>query len=91
LGLCGVAYLLSRSQVQVMLFSKDSNNIIVTDLSRRGHPGNLVLCNETGEVFASQNRAAQAMGINASELSKNIRGLVSDAGGFTFTKLGEAS
>ena len=68
-----------------------SNNTVITDLPRRGHPGYNVRCLETGEVFASQNRAAQVMGVNRGELSKNVRGLSAAAGGFHFQRLGEAS
>src|SRR6478735_9319706 len=43
-------------------------------LVRRGHPGNVILCIETGEKFASQNRAAQALGISSSNLSQHLKG-----------------
>lgn len=71
-------------------YRSPTSNLVITQLVRRGHPGNLVLCKETGEVFASQNRAADAMGINKFELSEHVRGLRDSAGGKTFEKLGEA-
>ncbi len=67
-----------------------TQNIIQTALSRRGHPGNLILCNETGEVFASQARAAAAMNIWPSNLSSHLNGKNDSVGGYTFTNLGEA-
>lgn len=67
-----------------------STNVVVTQLQRRGHPGNLVRCNETGEVFASQQRAAEAMGINPGTLSSHLNGKYDSAQGLTFERLGEA-
>lgn len=64
------------------------NNITVA-LVRRGHPGNQILCNQTGEVFASQMRAAKANGISPSSLSEHLRGLKDDVNGLTFENLGE--
>ena len=71
-------------------YKSSAVNVVIAELARRGHPGNLVKCNETGEVFASQNRAAEALGIFASDLSRHLRGKSAHAGGYTFEKLGEA-
>ena len=60
-------------------------------LERRGHPGNMILCNETGEIFASQNRAAAANELSASLLSQHLAGKFPTAKGMTFTDLGEAA
>ena len=59
----------------------------VNVLTRRGHAGNVVRCVETGETFASQNRAAQLLGLNKFEVSKHIRGLQDDVEGFHFEKI----
>lgn len=69
------------------------SKIITTDvnLTRRGHPGNVIKCNETGEIFASQRRAAQAMGLSNIELYNQLAGRAEKAKGYTFEKLGEAS
>ena len=56
-------------------------------LTRRGHAGNVVRCVETGEMFASQNRAAQLLGLNKFELSKHVRGLQDDVEGLHFEKI----
>lgn len=61
-----------------------------TTLVRRGHPGNMVKCMETGEVFASQNRAADVMGISRSALSNHLKGDTSSVKGYTFQHRGEA-
>lgn len=60
-------------------------------LSRRGHPGNAVKCEETGEIFASQNRAAEANKISPSRLASHLAGNLENVGGLHFTKLGEMS
>jgi hypothetical protein len=66
------------------------HNSITTYLVRRGHPGFLIKCVETGEVFASQNRAAQVMGVSAQAIARHLKGENPHAGGFTFENLGEA-
>lgn len=63
----------------------------VAELVRRGHPGNNVICNETGEAFASQNRAAELLNLSPSKLSRHLNGTMSHVDGYTFTKIGEAS
>ena len=68
-----------------------STNIIQTTLERRGHPGNIVRCIETGEVFASQNRAADALKISPTALGRHLKGLRNQVGGLTFETLGEAA
>lgn len=60
-------------------------------VARRGHPGNVIQCNETGKVYASQNLAAHILNIDPAELSQHMRGKRHHAGGLTFTKIGEAS
>lgn len=57
---------------------------------RRGHPGFLVQCVETGEIFASLRRASDVLGIDRGGLSKHLHGLQDAVGGYTFKILGEA-
>jgi DNA endonuclease I-HmuI-like, NUMOD-like domain len=68
-----------------------TTNNVTTILMRLGHPGNMVRCIETGEVFASQNRAAKVMGIKASNLCSHLNGRHPHAGGYHFERIGEAS
>lgn len=71
--------------------SPNVNNLEQTTvLVRRGHPGNIVKCVETGEIFASQQRASEALGISASNLSRHLRGDMPHVKGLTFEGLGEA-
>lgn len=62
---------------------------VTVKLIRRGHPGFEVLCNETGERFASIRRAAEVYGLNPGDISRHLRGEVTRVGGKTFTNLGE--
>jgi hypothetical protein len=91
----GIALVVSKQIVIVDSFKfqwkSTTTNNVTTILERRGHPGNLVRCIQTGEVFASQNRAANLLGISTSKLSKHLRGLREDVDGFTFENLGEAA
>jgi hypothetical protein len=68
----------------------NNTNTVITDLSRRGHPGKIIRCKETGEVFASIHRGADAMGINRGNLSSHVNGNLPRVGGYTFEVLGEA-
>ena len=67
------------------------NQIIIQELTRRGHPGNVIRCVETGECFASQTRAADLLCLNKGELSKHLRGLKETVGNLHFEMLGEAT
>lgn len=70
-------------------FSRNQNNIgdtIVTVIERdgRGHPGYLVRCIETGEVYSSQKQVAKAYGRPDSVLSLHMRGKRQDFAGHHF-------
>lgn len=92
-GAVGGACLMSGG-VQIVdafkLVNWKSSHTSMTVLIRRGHPGNIIKCLETGELFASQNRAASLNGISASNLSQHLSGKYDHAGGLHFEKLGEA-
>lgn len=77
--------LINTGKVEQVLNIDKSINI----LSRRGHAGNVVRCIETGETFASQNRAAEVYGINPGVLSSHLSGKMKDAKGYTFEKVGD--
>ena len=67
-----------------------SPNVYNVALTRRGHPGFIVKCIETGETFASQGRAAEACGISSAALSQHLNGMKAHAQGLHFERLGEA-
>lgn len=50
-----------------------NNNTVTTELARRGHPGFLIQVVETGEVFASKNRALSVLNLNWAQLEKKIQ------------------
>jgi hypothetical protein len=62
---------------------------VVTVVARegRGHPGYIVRCLETGNVFVSQNQAADAMNIPKHILSKHLTGEFADACGWHLERL----
>jgi len=64
-------------------------NTVITELVRRGHPGNAIRCIETGEIFASQNRCAEVLGLSRTSLYKYFKGLVNNVNGLTFENLGD--
>ena len=87
----GVGLGIGLRQVQVVANIKSPGAVAtgVQQLARRGHPGNVIKCVETGEVFVSQNRAAAAYGISAKALRNSLRGLKETAGGYHFEFVGE--
>jgi hypothetical protein len=94
-GCLGAGYLLRPGVVTIVdafniKYKSSVTNIVTTELARRGHPGYLVKCLETGEVFASKRRAAEALDINRFNLNEHLKGVQPDVDGFHFEVLGEA-
>ncbi len=58
-------------------------------LERRVHPGWITQCVETGEKFASQNRAAEVFGGTASRMSEHLRGARDNFNGHHFIRVRE--
>lgn|SRR5512136_630616 len=90
-GVSSTIVLCNKVRVTGIVIGKNNTLTQTTILIRRGHPGNVIRCNETGEVFASQGRTASVMGINAARLSEHLSGKRDQVSGYTFEKLGEAS
>lgn len=59
---------------------------------RAPRPRRPVLCNETGQEFASSSEAARAMGLNGPNISMHLNGVAghSHVGGYTFTPIAKA-
>lgn len=98
LGLCvgigfgfGAGYIAAPKQISVIAQYKPvaSAPEVIQQLIRRGHPGNIIKCVETGEVFASQNRAADALGVSKTALGKHLKGFADSANGYHFELIGE--
>ena len=68
----------------------ENNQVIIQTLERRGHPGTVVRCNETGESFASIRRASDVLNVSRTGIADHLKGDRNQVGGYTFTKLGEA-
>ena len=66
------------------------HNTQYTKVIRRGHPGFVVRCVETGELFASQNRAADLLGLDRTALSKHLNGKTEHLNGLHFERVGLA-
>lgn len=68
------------------------NNInIINHIGRNGHPGNVIYCNETKQVFKSHREACRELGIDNRDLWAYIKQLKPTARGFTFKSVGEAT
>ena len=87
-GGAGALSLIASDEAVVNAAGRDL--YVIQQLKRRGHPGYVVRCNETGETFASINRAATMNDISPSTIRNQICGRIPNAKGLTFTKLGEA-
>jgi hypothetical protein len=74
----------------LFLFSnrnKVINVVAVTARDGRGHPGYLVVCEETGDIFLSQIGAAVWAGVSDAIMSLHIRGKLPDVNGLHFKRL----
>jgi hypothetical protein len=70
-------------------FTHMEQNTVIIEVPARGHRGDVVVCNETGQIFPSQREAAKKLGINQGNLCSHLSGKNSHAGGLTFKSLGE--
>lgn len=81
----------ASQQINGLVNYKPTQNMLqITVVARRGHPGNIVRVNETGQTFASVRQAAEALGLHRRDIFNQIHGERPDVKGFTFTNLGEA-
>lgn len=67
----------------INIATRDTINI-TTEIIRRGNPGIIVRCKETGEVFGSIRRAAEATGVSANSISDCIKGVKNSVKGLSF-------
>ena len=81
-----VGVVITPKVVQVIYKSPGSTQTVV----RRMHPGNVIMCEQTGEIFASQNRAAEVFNVSRQNMAAHLHGKLPDVNGLTFKKLGEA-
>lgn len=57
------------------------------EANRQGPPSWVVRCLETGEVFSSQNKAAEALGVSKQDISLSLNGIKDNAGGLHFERI----
>ena len=57
------------------------------EANRQGPPSWVVQCLETGDVYSSQNKAAEALKISSTNISKQLNNIKSDAEGYHFRRI----
>lgn len=55
-----------------------------------GDPGNIIQDLNTGTIYASQNQAAKALGVDKSVITRHLQGTLETAKGHKLVKLGKA-
>lgn len=72
------------------LSKQNVNTKIVNVVERegRGHPGYIVRCKETGDIFQAQYLAAEAFNIPKSVLAGHLNGKFDDVDGLHFERIG---
>lgn len=86
-----VTAVVRKTSVNQIAIGDNITQIAEVHLARRGHPGYIVQCVETGEIFASQRRAAEVLNVNRYDLWKHLHGEIPDVKGYTFKIIAEAS
>lgn len=80
--------LVSNTAIQILPWK--SPQTIEIYVEALGDPGNIIQDLVTGTVYASQNEAARALGVNQGLISRHLAGKLADVKGHTFAKLGKA-
>ena len=83
-----------KAQVFSLLNFKGVNTVnVVNTIERqgRGHPGYIVRCLETGELFEAQKVAADVLGISEKNIGRQIAGKLEHANGYHFERVGIAN
>lgn len=83
LGFVGAPKVINVVDAFKIQVNSPTTNVVTTELVRRGHPGTIIKNLETGEVYASISRAAEACGISRAAVRKGF--------GSSFESLGDAS
>lgn len=75
----GISVIADRSVV--------TNNVSLISSRRQGAPSWVVRCLETGDIFSSQLSAAKEMDLPASEISKQLNGIMDHVRGYHFERI----
>jgi len=67
-------------------------NVVISNVSyisanRQGPPSWVVRCKETGNIFASQAKAAIEMGLSKEHISNHLNGTRDNVNGYTFERI----
>ena len=57
------------------------------EANRQGPPSWVVRCLETGEVFSSQRKAAEELGVSDRDISTHLNGMKDNVGGLHFERI----
>jgi hypothetical protein len=63
------------------------NNVSFISADRKGPPSWVIRCLETGEIYPSQNKAANLLGLSASLLSEHLNGSHEHVDGLHFERI----
>lgn len=83
----GNLYLIKADEGVGILNNGNDNTFITNYINHRGRPGNPVRCDQTLDVFKSQELAAIANAVSESSLSQHLNGRKEAIKGLTFTRL----
>lgn len=62
-------------------------NVSYISSNRQGPPSWVIRCVETGDLYTSQNEAANEMDLSGSELSRHLNGVIDHVKGYTFERI----
>jgi len=78
---------LCRINTSRIMSPGDNNLVTVIEREGRGHPGYVVRCLETNEIFTSQGKAAECLGLRETMLSGHLNGKFPDVDGLHFERI----
>lgn len=64
-----------------------TSNVSFISSRRKGSPSWVIRCLENGLIYSSQRKAALAMGLSESEISKQLNGLTENVRGYRFERI----
>lgn len=85
----GTSVLEESNAIQNVIVGNDNtlNAVSFISANRQGPPSWVVRCKETGEIFTSQNAAANVMELPKSEISKHLNGVMDGVRGYHFERI----
>lgn len=85
-----ITYPTNLEMATTPIFDGGTEHAIIKHIGRNGHPGNVIYCNETKQLFRSHREATRELGIDSRDLWAYLKGLKPSAKGYTFKRVGEA-